>query len=198
MAWIMATIVLTFHIAFGSAKPTLKVIWPILSVIALLTLGMWYLHYAGLKTGLSYRYDIWVQSFFLILEKPWLGHGLGGYPLITIEGGRAWGDTHNIYMALFYYSGLLGFLLFALSGLSILRVAFSGLAIDRSWFFLWLIFLLFVQMTDGGGLISRPSERWFSLWIPAMFLLAETQVWRSRRHRQNHCSTLKSSAFNKQ
>lgn len=174
MAWIMVAIISTFHAVVRYRQ---KSVWIILAICLLLALSIWYLHYAQLKSGFSYRLEIWLQSFFLFLEKPWFGHGLGGYPPIAPGGGIILADTHNIYLALLYYSGLCGLLLFALVGLSMIRTALRERNADQTWFLQWLIFVLFVQMTDGGGLVARPSEYWFSLWIPAMFLLAQTRAW---------------------
>lgn len=188
MAWILAAIILIFH---SIVKFHQKSFWPIVVICMILAFSIWYLHYSELKNGLSYRFDIWIKSFYLILEKPWLGHGLGGYPLVAIENGMAWGDVHNIYIALLYHSGLFGLLLFALTGLSMIRTALRNKNVDHTWFLQWFIFLFFVQMTDGGGLLSRPSERWFSLWIPAMFLLAQTRIWELKSTEAPHANSEK-------
>lgn len=136
------------------------------------------LHFLGLKTGASYRIEIWQQSISLILDKLFFGHGLGEHPLITSKDGSSWIDTHNIYLAVMYYSGIFALLLILLSALSFFFFPTNVSFFTHLWFVQWLVYLVVVQQTDGAGLLARPSEHWFSLWIPLMFLLAHVRILR--------------------
>ena len=182
MAWITVAAISIIHIIHKFRQ---KSLWLIPLIFALLLFGIWYLHYNNLKYGLSYRDEIWIESILLILEKPWFGYGIGSYPSFIFElsptENLVLSDTHNIFLALLYYSGLFGFLLFGVTGLIILRAGLDPNNTNRIWLWQWFVFLLFIQMGDGDGLLARPSEHWFSLWIPAIFLLAQVQIWRTEK-----------------
>jgi hypothetical protein len=45
----------------------------------------------------------------------------------------------------------------------------------------WLIFGIGAGLTEGGGIISRPKEHWFLLWIPLALIAALSINQRARR-----------------
>lgn len=125
-----------------------------------------------LERGLSYRLDIWKAVLAQLAERPLLGFGYGTDVVISPGGiGYTWYDTHNIYLAILYYSGYLGLSLVILAFAFLYRES-KSLGESRYLFNLWFIVLIFGGFTDGDGLLSRPSEHWFNLVLPCLLMIA--------------------------
>ncbi len=81
-----------------------------------------------------------------------------------------------------YYVGIIGllpWLFFLLWGLlSSWRQRVQPMLIIAST---WLIFGIGAGLTEGGGIISRPKEHWFLLWIPLALIAALSINQRARR-----------------
>ena len=129
--------------------------------------------------GVSYRLDIWIESWDLIQKNFWFGAGLGSELIVNpswLVKEHIWSDTHNLFLAIWYYSGLFGVLLLSFFGISVLtKIYKNGSILSRVnvWVLAWLTFIVIESMTDGDGLLSRPNEHWFSFYIPIMFVLAQ-------------------------
>lgn len=136
-------------------------------VVLLLTVGD-----ALLERGLSYRLDIWSAMIAQVAERPLLGYGYGTDVVVSPKGvGHTWYDTHNIYLAILYYSGYIGLSLILLAFAMLFRES-KKLSSGRYLFNLWMIILVFGGFTDGDGLLSRPSEHWFNLVLPCLLMIA--------------------------
>lgn len=141
---------------------------------SLVVLVLFLLSYGAflLERGSSYRFDIWYAIIIQTMENPWLGYGFGSDVVVSPKGvDHTWYDTHNIYLSVLYYSGYAGLLLLLASFINLYRES-RGLLCSRYAFNLWLIVLVFGGFTDGGGLLSRPSEHWFNLVLPCMLMIA--------------------------
>lgn len=125
-----------------------------------------------LERGLSYRLDIWSAMIAQVAERPLLGYGYGTDVVVSPAGvGHTWYDTHNIYLAILYYSGYIG-LSFILLAFAMLFRESKKLSSGRYIFNLWMIVLVLGGLTDGDGLLSRPSEHWFNLVLPCLLMIA--------------------------
>lgn len=125
-----------------------------------------------LERGLSYRLDIWSAMIAQVAERPLLGYGYGTDVVVSPTGvGHTWYDTHNIYLAILYYSGYIGLSLILLAFAMLFRES-KKLSSGRYLFNLWMIVLVFSGFTDGDGLLSRPSEHWFNLVLPCLLMIA--------------------------
>jgi O-antigen ligase len=125
-----------------------------------------------LERGMSYRWDIWKEMFIQVSERPYLGFGYGTDVVVSPKGiNKTWYDSHNIYLAILYYSGYLG-LSFVLVAFFLLYRESKYLSTSRYIFNLWLIVLVFGGFTDGDGLLSRPSVHWFNLVIPCLLMIS--------------------------
>nr|BFE91970.1 hypothetical protein GCM10020185_25060 [Pseudomonas brassicacearum subsp. brassicacearum] len=45
----------------------------------------------------------------------------------------------------------------------------------------WLVYGMAAGLTEGGGILSRPKEHWFLLWIPLALIAALSINYRARR-----------------
>lgn len=125
-----------------------------------------------IERGLSHRLDIWGVVLSQLAERPLLGYGYGSDIVVSPAGiNKTWYDTHNIYLAILYYSGYLGLLLVLLAFTLLYRES-KSLGSSRYIFNLWFIVLIFGGFTDGDGLLSRPSEHWFNLVLPCLLMIA--------------------------
>ena len=127
-----------------------------------------------LQRGLSFRPELWSAAMDSILLHPWFGHGYGtllstqlpelGYPLT---------DPHNISLLVLLHGGIVGFSLWTVLYVTAIYQAWRNR--HDPWVVIFsaaVVSGLFASMTEGGGYISRPNERWFIIWIPLALLAA--------------------------
>lgn len=123
--------------------------------------------------GDSYRFEIWQIVLQKIAERPWTGHGYDA--ALTVDPGLGYmlAEPHNFALGVLYYVGIFGFIpwLFvqAWGLLSSWHHRLQPLFIIAST---WLVFGIGSGLTEGGGIISRPKEHWFLLWIPLALIAA--------------------------
>ncbi|MFP0194707.1 MULTISPECIES: bifunctional O-antigen ligase/aminoglycoside phosphotransferase family protein [Pseudomonas] len=135
-----------------------------------------------IERGDSYRFEIWQQALEKIAEHPWIGHGYNAALAIDPGVGYNFQEPHSFALGVLYYVGILGmlpWLFFQAWGLlSSWRLRVQPLLIIAST---WLVFGIGAGLTEGGGIISRPKEHWFLLWIPLALIAALSINQRARR-----------------
>ena len=153
--------------------------WPALGAMAVLVL-LWALLPASVRhhqeaamvsRGSSHRLQIWSRTLELAWQRPLFGHGLAAnldLPGITFP--------HDLYLSVLFYSGAVGFVLFAL------LVFWVSLALWRAargveWLWmtaLWIDALL-SGLTDLGQITKGPGPMWFIFWLPVGLVLAKQE-----------------------
>lgn len=175
-------------IATGSRTPlvalTLAALWlgficwnrrSLLLLGALLSGGAIAVFFSGmlLERGGSYRLEIWQIVLHRIAEHPWIGHGYGSDLYVDPGVGYMLSEPHSFALGVLYYVGIFGlipWLFFQARGLlSSWRHRVQPLFVIAST---WLVFGIGAGLTEGGGIISRPKEHWFLLWIPLALIAA--------------------------
>ncbi|MGN4048890.1 O-antigen ligase family protein [Pseudomonas sp. SM4] len=135
-----------------------------------------------IERGDSYRLEIWQQVLHLIGEHPWIGHGYNASLAIDPGVGYNFQEPHSFVLGVLFYVGIFGLLpwLFFLAWglLSSWRQRVQPLLIMASTL---LVFGIGAGLTEGGGIISRPKEHWFLLWIPLALIAALSINQRARR-----------------
>jgi O-antigen ligase/tRNA A-37 threonylcarbamoyl transferase component Bud32 len=135
-----------------------------------------------IERGDSYRFEIWQLAVQKIADHPWIGHGYNANLAIDPGVGVSFQEPHSFVLGVLYYVGVLGllpWLFFQLWSLySSWRNRLQPLFIIAST---WLIFGIGAGLTEGGGIISRPKEHWFLLWIPLALIVALSINQRARR-----------------
>lgn len=135
-----------------------------------------------LDRGDSYRFEIWQLVLEKIADHPWIGHGYNASLAIDPGVGYNFREPHSFVLGVIYYVGILGllpWLFFHAWGLmSSWRQRVQPLLIIAST---WLVFGIGAGLTEGGGIISRPKEHWFLLWIPLALIAALSINQRARR-----------------
>ncbi|MDD0968063.1 MULTISPECIES: bifunctional O-antigen ligase/aminoglycoside phosphotransferase family protein [Pseudomonas] len=135
-----------------------------------------------IERGDSYRFEIWQLALQKIADHPWIGHGYNAALEIDPGVGYNFQEPHSFALGVLYYVGILGLLpwLFfqAWALLSSWRLRVQPLLIIAST---WLVFGIGAGLTEGGGIISRPKEHWFLLWIPLALIAALSINQRARR-----------------
>jgi O-antigen ligase/tRNA A-37 threonylcarbamoyl transferase component Bud32 len=135
-----------------------------------------------IERGDSYRFEIWQLAVQKIADHPWIGHGYSANLTIDPGVGVSFQEPHSFVLGVLYYVGVLGllpWLFFQLWSLySSWRNRLQPLFIIAST---WLIFGIGAGLTEGGGIISRPKEHWFLLWIPLALIVALSINQRARR-----------------
>ncbi|RLU08531.1 polymerase [Pseudomonas prosekii] len=123
--------------------------------------------------GDSYRLEIWQIVLQKIADHPWIGHGYDASLIVDAGEGYLLSEPHSFALGVLYYVGILGLIPW---------LFFQGYALLCSWrhrvqplFIIastWMIFGIGAGLTEGGGIISRPKEHWFLLWIPLALIAA--------------------------
>ncbi|MBK5509945.1 O-antigen ligase family protein [Pseudomonas sp. TH03] len=134
------------------------------------------------QRGDSYRFEIWQLALQRIAEHPWIGHGFNASLTIDAGIGYTLQEPHSFALGVLYYVGIFGFIPW---------LFFQAWALFSSWRYrvqplfivasTWLIFGIGAGLTEGGGIISRPKEHWFLLWIPLALIAALSINQRARR-----------------
>lgn len=135
-----------------------------------------------IERGDSYRLEIWQQVLQKIADHPWVGHGFSATLSVDPGVGYSFQEPHSFALGVLYYVGILGllpWLFFLFWGLlSSWRQRVQPLLIIASSL---LVFGIGAGLTEGGGIISRPKEHWFLLWIPLALIAAVSINQRARR-----------------
>ncbi len=124
--------------------------------------------------GASFRPEIWANAWQQILEAPWFGHGYDAPMKIWISAHvDAMADPHNVWLAVFYYCGAIGLVLWV--ALYVVAFRFAWQHREQPWVMIssaLLVFGLAASMTEGGSFLSRPKEHWFLIWIPMALMVS--------------------------
>lgn len=125
------------------------------------------------ERGNSYRFEIWQIVLQKIVEQPWIGHGYDASLGVDPGLGFTLTEPHSFALGVLYYVGIFGFIPWLFSQawalLSSWRYRVQPLFIIAST---WLAFGIGGGLTEGGGILSRPKEHWFLLWIPLALIAA--------------------------
>jgi hypothetical protein len=135
-----------------------------------------------IERGSSFRIELWQLTLGRIAEHPWIGHGYNAKLTLDPGVGYSLQEPHSFALGVLYYVGIIGLLpwLFFLAWgfISSWRHRVQPLFIIAS---AWLAFGIGAGLTEGGGIISRPKEHWFLLWIPLALIAALSINQRARR-----------------
>lgn len=199
-------------LATGSRTPlvalTLAILW--MSFVsrnrraALLLSGMFLgavallLFYPELITerGTSFRLELWSISLQLIAEHPWIGHSYDSELYLTLAEGYQLREPHSFALGVLYYVGIIGFIPWAfMLGWGL----YKGLQQRAQPLFILASSLLAygigAGLTEGGGILSRPKEHWFLLWIPLAIITGLSLAQRHRSLLRMKVQNLKPAAF---
>jgi len=205
---IMATAVL----ATGSRTPLVALVLTVLWISfisrnrrsALLIAGMLLLTTAIMllspelitERGSSSRFELWSMSLQRIAEHPWLGHSYDSDLYLTLPSGYQLREPHSFALGVLYYVGIIGFIpwIFML-GWGLYK-SFKQRA--QPLFILASSLLAYgigAGLTEGGGILSRPKEHWFLLWIPLALIAGLSIAQRRRSLLRMPVESLKPEAF---
>ncbi len=156
------------------------------------------LFYPALITdrGSSFRLELWSMSLQRIAEHPWIGHSYDSELYLTLADGNQLREPHSFALGVLYYVGIIGFIpwLFMLGwGL---RKGFKERA--QPLFILASSLLAYgigAGLTEGGGILSRPKEHWFLLWIPLAIIAGLSIAQRRRSVLRMPVQSIKTQAF---
>lgn len=133
---------------------------------------------ALLDRGVSYRPELWADTWQQIQAHPILGHGYHDPLRLYIESLQTtFIEPHNMTLSVFYQGGLVGLLLW---------LTLYGSAFLASWRYRGhylvlitaapLMYGFIAGMTEGGDVIARPKEHWFLIWIPLALIAASVSI----------------------
>ena len=148
------------------------------------------------ERGSSFRLELWGMSLHRIADHPWIGHSYDSELYLTLADGAELREPHSFALGVLYYVGIIGFIpwLFMLGwGL------YKGLKQRAQPLFILASSLLTygigAGLTEGGGILSRPKEHWFLLWIPLAIIAGLSIAQRRRSVLRMSVESLKPQAF---
>ncbi|PQZ92570.1 MULTISPECIES: bifunctional O-antigen ligase/aminoglycoside phosphotransferase family protein [Pseudomonas] len=131
--------------------------------------------------GSSFRFELWGKALHHVAEHPLIGHSYDSEPSLTLSDGNTYREPHSFAIGVLYYVGIIGFLPWAFM---LAWGLFKGYKERLQPLFILASALLAygigAGLTEGGGILSRPKEHWFLLWIP-LALLAGLSIAQRRR-----------------
>ena len=147
--------------------------------------------------GSSFRFELWGMSLQRIAEHPWIGHSYDSELYLTLADGNELREPHSFALGVLYYVGIIGFIpwIFMLGwGL------YKGLKERAQPLFILASSLLAygigAGLTEGGGILSRPKEHWFLLWIPLAIITGLSMAQRRRSLLRIPVQNLQPEGFN--
>lgn len=146
--------------------------------------------------GSSFRLELWSMSLQLIAEHPWIGHSYDSELFLTLADGYQLREPHSFALGVLYYVGIIGFIPWAfMLGWGL----YKGLKERAQPLFILASSLLAygigAGLTEGGGILSRPKEHWFLLWIPLAIITGLSLAQRHRSLLRMKAQNLKPAAF---
>lgn len=151
-----------------------------------------------LERGSSSRFDLWRLALEQIANHPWIGHGYNASLSLDPGIGFLLEEPHNFTLGVLYYVGIFGLLPW---------LFMQAWALFKSWKLratpllilasTWLAFGIGAGLTEGGGIISRPKEHWFLLWIPLALIAALCIQQRTKRSSNLKIASLTPAAVEK-
>jgi O-antigen ligase len=124
--------------------------------------------------GTSHRLQIWEYTLGLIRDRPFFGHGLAAN--LHLDVGDVITFPHDMYLSLLFYSGIVGFLIFAgLAGLLTLRLWRGRRGAEWPWLAALWLNMLVSGLTDIGQITKGPGPVWFIVWLPVGLLITWTK-----------------------
>lgn len=118
----------------------------------------------------SFRDIIWHEILTRVIENPFFGIGMEHDARIIIPDVDVFHHSHNSWIDIVYYTGLVGLGL-ACWHLSLLLSCYSRNPAILP-VYLWLIYGCLCLFTNGSNLLTAPGAQWWMYWVPACLLAA--------------------------
>ena len=139
------------------------------ALVGMLRFGSWFM-----ERGVSYRPEIFVESVSMMLQRPWLGLGIGSdYRVVTVNYPTGFDHSHNLLTHVGIELGLVGLLLWLAVWLCTLLVGWRERATLEGRLLLGSVMLASVAVqTDAASIWGTPRAEWFLTWLPVGLALA--------------------------
>ncbi|MFO2463221.1 O-antigen ligase family protein [Pseudomonas sp. 15FMM2] len=148
------------------------------------------------QRGSSFRFELWGMSLQRIADHPWIGHSYDSKLYLTLEGGKQLREPHSFALGVLYYVGIIGFIpwIFMLGW-----ALYKSFTLRAQPLFILasslLVYGIGAGLTEGGGILSRPKEHWFLLWIPLALIAGLSFALRRRSLLRMPVQSIKPQAF---
>lgn len=121
----------------------------------------------------SYRLEIWGAALEASAARPVIGYGVATDSAFS----RAYNFPHSVYLSALYYGGAIGLaLVLALFAYAAWRVLQAPGGRTRGLLGGLLALPLVAGVTDLSAIIKGPSELWYILWLPLIFIFGMTRT----------------------
>ncbi len=139
------------------------------ALVGMLRFGSWFM-----ERGVSYRPEIFAESVSMMLQRPWLGLGIGSdYHVVTANYPAGFDHSHNLLTHVGIELGLVGLLLWLAVWLCTLLAGWRERATLEGRLLLGSVILASVAVqTDAASIWGTPRAEWFLTWLPVGLALA--------------------------
>lgn len=137
--------------------------------LGMLRFASWFM-----ERGVSYRPEIFAESVSMMLQRPWLGLGIGSdYRVVTVNYPEGFDHSHNLLTHVGIELGLVGLLLWLVVWLCTLLVGWRERATQEGRLLLGSALLASVAVQfDAASIWGTPRAEWFVTWLPVGLALA--------------------------
>lgn len=158
-------------------------------ILAALILVAAILYFSGilnhhLKSGWAHRDVIWLSILQDQSINKIFGVGFLNDATVTGFNNRLYGHEHNLFIALYRQSGLLGVFLYSAF---ICLLFIKSNKKDPTTLLLWILLAYGLLTTMPGGKypIQRVNDTWLMTWVPIVFLIAKHHIFSRKSEQQN-------------
>ena len=150
-----------------------------------------------MSRGSSFRFELWQLVLEQIKLMPWIGHGYESTLSLDPGAGFLLSEPHNFALGVLYYTGILGFTPWLFMQVWALYSSWRH-RVQRLFILAsaLLVYGIGAGLTEGGGILPRPKEHWYLLWIPLALIAALSINQRLRILRDRPVRSLSAAAFN--
>lgn len=172
-AYLSLVVALVSYFLFFVKKTKSRLLIAGLICCGMVFLAITYKH-GIMRSGLSYRPEIFQASIELALQNFWFGQGVDvGYRVYTDNHTEGFIHSHNLLTHIFIELGIIGVFLFLFLWCYSFYFCYKNKHLFLARFAcVWFIYSFVAFQTDVASFIAQPRLEWIVCWVPLCLVVA--------------------------
>lgn len=172
-AYLSLVIALASYFLFFVKKTKSRLLIAGLICCGMVFLAITYKH-GIMRSGLSYRPEIFQASIELALQNFWFGQGIDvSYRVYTDNYAEGFLHSHNLLTHIFIELGIIGAVLFLLLWCYAFYFCYKNKHLFIARFAcVWFVYSFVAFQTDVASFIAQPRLEWIVCWVPLCLVVA--------------------------